>query len=178
MKAFRALCAALFYGTISWPSISDSCQTAVAETFSGHCSRVLDGDTIVVMHDDLPERIRLSEIDCPEKRQSFGQAAKQYTTSLALDKYVVIDWRKKDRYGRTIGTVTLPNGEILNTELVRHGYAWWYRKYSTSKKLQDMEVQARAAHAGLWQDSAAVPPWEFRHPLHAHLSSSHRISRE
>ena len=51
---------------------------AHAESFAGKVVRVLDGDTVEVMHDGKAERIRLAQIDCPEKDQPFGQAAKRY----------------------------------------------------------------------------------------------------
>ena len=35
--------------------------------FSGLVDRVLDGDTLEVLHNHQPQRIRLSEIDCPEE---------------------------------------------------------------------------------------------------------------
>jgi hypothetical protein len=38
-----------------------------------------------------------------------------------------------DRYGRTIEEIMLGDGRNLNRELVRAGFAWWYRKYSTSR---------------------------------------------
>ena len=38
-----------------------------AADFSGSVVGVLDGDTIEVLHNQHPERIRLSGIDCPEK---------------------------------------------------------------------------------------------------------------
>jgi len=38
---------------------------------------LLDGDTIEVLHNTYPERIRLSGIDCPEKGQAFGKKARQ-----------------------------------------------------------------------------------------------------
>lgn len=38
---------------------------------------VLDGDTLEVLHNTHPERIRLSGIDCPEKGQAYSTRAKQ-----------------------------------------------------------------------------------------------------
>ena len=43
--------------------------------FSGSVVRILDGDTIEVLHNQHPERIRLKGIDCPEKGQAYGQKA-------------------------------------------------------------------------------------------------------
>jgi micrococcal nuclease len=41
------------------------------------------GDTLEVLHNDRPERIRLSGIDCPEKGQAYGTRAKQATAALS-----------------------------------------------------------------------------------------------
>jgi micrococcal nuclease len=51
-------------------------------TNSGPVVRVLDGDTIEVLHSQRPDRIRLNGIDCPEKGQAFGKRAKQATSEL------------------------------------------------------------------------------------------------
>jgi len=48
---------------------------ALSEFFGPGVS-VLDGDTIEVLHNTRPERVRLSGIDCPEKGQAYGNRAK------------------------------------------------------------------------------------------------------
>jgi endonuclease YncB( thermonuclease family) len=63
----------------------------MAADFNGEVIRVLDGDTIEVLHEKKPERIRLYGIDCPEKGQAFGQKAKQATSSLLFGKEVRIE---------------------------------------------------------------------------------------
>jgi len=68
-----------------------------------------------------------------------------------------------DRYGRTVGVVTLPGKVNLNQELVKQGMAWWYKQYAPrSKELPKLEEQARKAKIGLWSKPNPVPPWEFR----------------
>ena len=52
-------------------------------TFSGPVVSVLDGDTIEVLHNHHPERIRLSGIDCPEKGQAFGNASEAGCVNLS-----------------------------------------------------------------------------------------------
>jgi endonuclease YncB( thermonuclease family) len=52
--------------------------------FSGLVVSVLDGDTLEVLHNDRPERIRLSGIDCPEKGQAYGTRAQQAASRLVL----------------------------------------------------------------------------------------------
>jgi len=66
---------------------------------------VLDGDTIEVLHNTQPERARLSGIDCPEKRQAFGNRAKQAASALVFGKAVIIQTHGQDKYGRILGDV-------------------------------------------------------------------------
>lgn len=125
---------------------------------------VLDGDTVVVKHDNKNEKLRFNGIDCPEKTQDFGPNASNFSKEHCLDKEVTITPHGEDRYGRTIADITLANGECLNEELVKAGLAWWYRKYApNSVVLQDLEEQARSQKIGLWQDEKPIAPWDFRH---------------
>ncbi len=123
---------------------------------------VSDGDTITVLHNGKGERIRLHGIDCPEKRQAFGNRAKQFTSNLVFAKTVTVQAVDRDRYGRTVGGVLMPDGRSLNHELVWAGLAWMYRRYTTDQSLSDLEEEARVARRGLWADPHAVPPWEWR----------------
>ena len=95
----------------------------LAADFTGRVVGVSDGDTITVLHQGKPERIRLHGIDCPEKRQAFGNRAKQFTSTLVFSKTVTVQAVDRDRYGRTVGEVLLPDGRSLNRELVRAGFA-------------------------------------------------------
>ncbi len=123
---------------------------------------VSGGDTITVLHGGKPVRIRLNGIDSPEKRQAFGNRAKQFTSTLVFGKAVTVQALDRDRYGRTVGEVLLPDGRSLNHELVRAGLAWMYRRYTNDQSLSDLEEEARVARRGLWADPHAVPPWEWR----------------
>jgi hypothetical protein len=68
-----------------------------------------------------------------------------------------------DRYGRLVGDVLLPDGRILNQELVKAGMAWWYRPYAPNDPtLAQLEAEARTAKRGLWADAHPVPPWQWR----------------
>jgi micrococcal nuclease len=134
-----------------------------ADAWYGKTVGVSDGDTISVLHNGKAERIRLHGIDCPETGQAFGTKAKQFTSSLAYGKEVLVTVTDTDRYGRTVGIVTLSGGRCLNHELVRAGLAWWYREYaSNDAALQQLETQAKAAQAGLWAEPNPVAPWDFR----------------
>src|SRR5690348_15019044 len=100
-----------------------------AADFSGRVVAILDGDTIEVLHHRTTERVRLTGIDCPEKKQPFGQRAKQATSALSFGQHVTVLRAGKDRYGRTLGTVELMDGTNLNYALVQLGWCWWYWKY-------------------------------------------------
>ena len=93
----------------------------LAGDVSGRVSRVLDGDTLEVLHNQHPERIRLSGIDCPEKGQAFGKRAKQSASNLAFGKEITVHAYGHDKYRRTLGDVILPDGMNLNQELVKQG---------------------------------------------------------
>ena len=137
----------------------------LAADFTGRVVGISDGDTISVMHGTRAEKVRLNGIDCPEKRQAFGQRAKQFTSKLAFKKDVTVKTFGRDKYGRTLGDVILPDGRMLNQELVRAGLAWWYEKYSKDPRLRDLQGEARLAKRGLWVYPDPIPPWEWRHRM-------------
>ncbi len=81
--------------------------------FVGKVVGVIDGDSIRVMHEGKAEQILLLGIDCPEKGQPFGTRAKEYTSELAFGQDVTVYGEKRDRYGRRLAEVLLPDGRSL-----------------------------------------------------------------
>ena len=132
------------------------------EDFQGKVVRIVDGDTIEVLHRLRPERIRLHGVDAPEKSQAFGSRARQFTAGLVFARIVTVREKGRDRYGRTLAEIALPDGRILNRELVANGFAWHYKRYSSDRDLARLEETARAQKRGLWVDAHPVAPWEFR----------------
>jgi endonuclease YncB( thermonuclease family) len=134
-----------------------------ATDFSSQVVSVLDGDTIEVLHNNKAERIRLNGIDCPEKGQAYGKRAKQAASELVFGKQVMLQTFGKDKYGRTIADVILPDGTNVNHTLVKDGWCWWYRKYAPGDTvLEGLEKDARETKKGLWVDPAPIPPWVYR----------------
>lgn len=156
MKLSNSGVTALLVGLVLFPLV------ARAQDFTGKVVGVSDGDTISVMHKGKAEKVRLNGIDCPESKQAFGQRAKQFTSALCLGDEVTVKGFGKDKYGRTIADVVLGDGRVLNQELLKAGFAWWYREYSKDKALAKLEREARAAKRGLWHDTASLAPWEYR----------------
>lgn len=135
-----------------------------AQTFQGKVVNVADGDTITVLHDGTEEKVRLYGVDTPEKKQDYGQQAKKFTAGLVAGRVVEVDAIDTDRYGRTVGLVSI-DGKILNEELLRNGYAWQYKKYCQKSFCSDwlaLEQAASRSQRGLFADPYATPPWEWR----------------
>jgi endonuclease YncB( thermonuclease family) len=139
------------------------CSLALSvDAWNGKVVAVLDGDTIEVLQDGRAVRIRLAGIDCPERRQDYGEKAKRFASEMVFGRVVEVQNKGMDRYGRLLAEVTI-DGKSLNQELVRNGLAWWYHKYSPNDTvLAALEGYARSEGANIWSRSDAVPPWEFR----------------
>ena len=141
---------------------------AQAETLLGKVIHVQDGDSITVLDDTRTQhKIRLTGIDAPERRQAFGNVAKESLAEQVAGQSVAVEWDKVDRYGRKVGKVLL-GGLDSNLVQVKRGLAWHYKKYEREQSPADRqsyavaEAEARAAKLGLWRDAAPLPPWHFR----------------
>jgi endonuclease YncB( thermonuclease family) len=122
---------------------------------------VSDGDTITVLVDRKPIKIRLEGIDAPESGQSFGNRSKQALSDMVFGKEVSIRKTGQDRYGRSLGFVSR-DGIDINSKMIEEGWAWHYKKYNDDSTLAYLERQARAANKGLWAEANPIAPWEFR----------------
>ncbi len=131
-------------------------------TFSGDVVRILDGDTVEVLDaGKRTHRVRLANIDAPERRQAFGEVSRQTLATMAYRQQVEVLDQGGDQYGRRIGVLTV-NGRNLNAAMVAQGMAWVYTRYNTDRTLPALEQRARADQIGLWADKNPTPPWEFR----------------
>jgi endonuclease YncB( thermonuclease family) len=143
--------------------------TTQAETIKGRVVAVADGDTVTVLDATKTQyKVRLAGIDAPEKAQAFGQRSKESLGELVFDRVVTVETTKRDRYGRSVGTVRI-DGLDANLEQIKRGMAWHYRAYEREQSPQERqdyaaaEVAAREARLGLWKDAQPVPPWDFRY---------------
>lgn len=134
---------------------------AFSVDFEGQIIRVADGDTLTILRDQEKIKIRLAEIDAPEKAQHFGQQSKQSLSDLCLGKPARIEDQGRDRYGRTIGRVWCA-GIDANAQQVQQGMAWVYDRYVTDRSLYALQNAARSDKRGLWSDPLQVQPWKWR----------------
>ena len=134
------------------------------DSFIAKVIGIKDGDTIEILKDQKHIVVRLADIDCPEKSQPFGSAAKKFASDFCFGKEVTIHSNGKfDRYKRLIATVIFVNVS-LNQELVINGYAWHFKKYSNKQEFTDLEEHAKLNKVGLWVDNDPIAPWNWRKP--------------
>jgi len=121
------------------------------------CTRVVDGDTIVL---DGNEKVRLIGVDTPETKdprkpiQYFGKEASEFTKRMVEGKKVRLeyDWQRKDKYGRTLAYIYIEDGTFLNAEIIKQGYGHAYTRFPF-KYLEDFrqyERESRENQRGLW----------------------------
>ena len=122
---------------------------------------ISDGDTMKALCSNEQITIRLAEIDAPEKRQAYNQESKQSLSNVCFDKNAIIKAQKQDRYRRLIAYVYC-YGKDASAEQVNRGMAWVFDRYVSDHSLNSVQDTARSDRRGLWNDSAPVPPWEWR----------------
>ncbi len=132
-------------------------------TITGKVVGISDGDTLTILTREREQvKVRLHGIDAPESKQAFGTRAKQELSLLAFGKEARVEVVEKDRYGRSVGRVFVGAVDV-NLELVRRGFAWWYRSYAKKDRgLAAAELEAKNAGRGLWGEKSPVAPWNFR----------------
>lgn len=134
-------------------------------------TRVIDGDTVELSDG---QKVRLIGVDTPESHPSrkltadakrthqdeatiraLGKRATQFTSSLLMDKKVRLEYdqTKKDRYGRTLAYLILPDGKNANLEIVRQGFGSAYTRFPFKymDKFRAAEAEAREQKRGLWE---------------------------
>jgi endonuclease YncB( thermonuclease family) len=136
---------------------------ASADTLNGTVVRIADGDTLTILDTRKRERhVRLAQIDAPERGQGFGAQSRQSLAGLCFRKPAIVEWHERDTHKRYIGQVACA-GVDANAEQVRRGMAWVSpRSTEAGSPLYELEAYARLRALGLWADSRAIPPWEWR----------------
>ncbi len=123
---------------------------------------IADGDTLTVLNQDSQQvKVRLAEIDAPERRQPFGTRSRQSLGELCHEKRAEVRVVDVDRYKRVVGRVSC-EGVDANAAQVRRGLAWVYDRYAKDENLYRLQDEARSAGRGLWSDRDPVAPWEWR----------------
>jgi len=165
----------------TWQVQPKSAEEAAAYDFQKYDKKtftvinVVDGDTIDidVPDDNFPRtRIRLWGVDTPETKNPkvgvmyFGPEASAFTKELALEKPVTVyleEHRTRDKYGRLLAYVQLPDRRFLNEVLLEEGFAYADTRFRHSfyNKYKQLEASARSRKKGLWLNVTReqLPHW-------------------
>ena len=199
--------------------------SAQAETFAARVIVVMDGDTVMVLRegggkaaghppaspsrgtrDGQKIKIRLADIDAPEKAQPFGKQSRDSLLQMVGKKQVQIDSQAVDQYGRLVGLISV-DGLNVNGEQVRRGMAWaaggWrqrppegrvsggvpftgaptgvplagaYSHFHSDETYRALQSEARQAKRGLWAQQDPQAPWQWR-KLHPSVMPSLQANR-
>jgi micrococcal nuclease len=135
---------------------------AVSAAYATEVIRIADGDTLTVLEGRKQVKIRLANIDAPERRQSYGSRSRQSLAALCFRKDATYEVQDIDRYGRTVAVVSC-DGVNANRHQVEAGMAHVYTRYNQDRELPALQERAKAQRRGLWADDKdPVPPWEWR----------------
>ncbi len=148
--------------------LAGGCRAAGEVT--GRVEWIYDGDTVKVAE---LGKVRLLGIDTPEHEASerdrfylrrgiseprlrqIAEAALQFNIATVKGKTVrlTFDAERRDRYGRLLAYLYLPDGRLLNRLLLEKGYAVVYRRFDFRLKEDFLaaEQQARRDKVGLWE---------------------------
>ncbi len=132
-----------------------------APAFADQVIGVADGDTLTVLHDGKSLKIRLGNIDAPEKKQAFGERSKQSLSDMCYRKDATYSVQSIDRYGRTVAVVKCGDVEVNRAQIER-GFAWVYERYNKDLSLLALQDETKEKRMGLWADASPTPPWDFR----------------
>jgi endonuclease YncB( thermonuclease family) len=133
-------------------------------------ARVVDGDTIIVVMDGKQRTVRLIGVDTPETVhpqkpvERFGKEASDFLKGLLKGQSVRLAFDptgdRQDRYGRLLAYAYLPDGTLVNREIIVRGYGFAYTKYPFRhlSEFRVVEAEARTSKVGMWADETATGP--------------------
>lgn len=140
---------------------------------------VIDGDTLDIAASDGKwdtTRIRLIGVDTPETHHPtvgqmyYGQEAADFTRSIAEGQPITVFLdtvsAERDRYGRLLAYVVLPDGSVMNEKLIREGYGYADLRFrhSLSEDYDRLMDAAMKDKSGIWKRvmREQLPQWLLR----------------
>jgi len=133
-------------------------------------SEYIDGDTIVVDMNGSDEKLRFIGVDTPETHdprkavQCYGQAAAGFTKNMIAKQGGRVRLEadplntNRDRYGRLLRYIYLPDGALVNAEIIKQGYGFAYTGFPFTKtdEFINYQKQARQSNLGLWNKCTPI----------------------
>ena len=125
-------------------------------TMTAKCVKVVDGDTLIVKCDKKEMTIDLAGIDSPELEQPWGKEVRNFVADMVHRREIEVEM-VESADGTATARITV-DGQDLSHLLAARGLAWG----TDDGELEALSENAKSSPCGLWLDSNAVPPWEFR----------------
>lgn len=155
---------------------SDLRRTLIPDADEAVITKIVDGDTFEISYVGRIEKVRLIGIDTPESRANpkarrdsrrsgkdvetlleQGRRARSFverTVRVGDAVRVELDVQERDKYGRLLAYLYLPDGRMLNEEIIGQGYAS-PMTYPPNVRYEDRFLSAyraaRNARLGLWK---------------------------
>ena len=128
---------------------------------------VYDGDTVKLRDADGEFKLRIKDIDAPERNQAYGKKARRAVIQLCKGKDTLVTARLTgmDKYQRYLGRIQCNNIDV-SLYLAEQGLAWFDTKYSSDLEILQAQKLAQQNKIGLWQEPNPMPPWVWRHLQH------------
>ena len=101
---------------------------------------IADGDTLTVLEDRKQVKIRLGNIDAPERKQVFGERSRQSLAEMCFRKDATYQTQTIDRYGRIVAVVTCDGVEANRAQV---SAAWHGSMRSTTKILPCLPCRSK-----------------------------------
>lgn len=181
-----ALLAALLLAIPAWALANTATPTSDArvDAVAAHIDRVyddvewqvglivgiVDGDTADIrIGKRRLERLRLTEIDAPERGAPWSKRSTQLLSDLIFREQVLVAITDWDRNGRAVARIFVWNeagDELIDVSeaMIQKGAAWYFDRFGRDRKLLLAESVARKARAGVWSlpERQQIPPWQWR----------------
>lgn len=144
----------------------DTAATAATEpkeeSVDAVVTKVIDGDSIKAKDKDGKEHeIQIEGTDAPESKQPYGKESTDALRDMLADHPIRVTWRKKDNFERLLAQVYVGEKHI-NSEMIREGHAWHFKRYNQSEQLAACEAEAKKEKRGLWGTENPQAPWDYR----------------
>lgn len=156
------------------PSLENIAEKTVPQTTGSTSTpaivtRVVDGDTVIVLANGVSEKVRLIGVDTPETVdprklvECFGKEASAFTTATLINKNITLEsdltQSDRDKYGRLLRYVFLSDGTLVNKLIIAEGYGHEYTydvSYKYQSEFKQAQTSANESKKGLWADGACA----------------------
>jgi endonuclease YncB( thermonuclease family) len=134
---------------------------ALANDLAPKITQFYDGDTVKIQDGLNAYKLRLTDIDAPERNQSYGKTARRALAKLCQNANIQVYLSGIDKYQRNLGKLSCNNQDV-SVFMISNGHAWFNRRYSMDYTLDLAEQAARTNKIGLWKRKNPTPPWQWR----------------